>query len=153
MTIQQILDTYGPQIDAASVKYGVPASLIASTIQAESSGDPNAVSSEGAIGLMQLMPATAASLGVTNPRDPSQNIDGGTKYLAQLDGMFPSDNYAAALAAYNAGPGNYQAGNIGAGTVAYVNKILSAIGLGPSPGFQWPARRPKPRRPSTPGKG
>lgn len=150
MTIQQILDTYGPQIDAASAKYGVPTSLIASTIQAESSGNPGAVSSEGAVGLMQLMPATAASLGV-DPTDPAQNIDGGTHYLAQMYGMFGS--WEAALASYNAGPGNYQARNIGAGTVAYVNKILSAVGLGPSPGFQWPARTRAPRRPSTPGKG
>jgi soluble lytic murein transglycosylase-like protein len=147
VTIQQILDTYGPQINAAAAKYGVPASLIASTIQAESSGNPGAVSSEGAIGLMQLMPSTAVDLGV-DPTDPGQNIDGGTRYLSQMFAQFGS--WDAALAAYNAGPRNYLAGNIGAGTVAYVNKILGAIGLGPSPGFQWPTPRPPARRPLIP---
>ncbi len=94
-------------IVAAAGKYGVPASLIKGVIQTESSFDPNAVSSAGAKGLMQLMDATAQGLGVANAFDPSQNIDGGTRFLSYLlrkfDGSAP-----VALAAYNAGPGRLE---------------------------------------------
>lgn len=89
-------------IKEASQMYGVPESLIRKVMQAESSGNPNAVSSSGAIGLMQLMPGTAAELGV-NPYDPRQNILGGTKYLAQMYAL--EGNWPNALRAYNGGPG------------------------------------------------
>ncbi|SDT37097.1 Transglycosylase SLT domain-containing protein [Paenibacillaceae bacterium GAS479] len=91
-------------INGAAAKYGISPSLIRSVIDAESSFNPQAVSSAGAKGLMQLMDGTASGLGVTNSFDPAQNIDGGTKYLSYLLGKF-ENSVPAALAAYNAGPG------------------------------------------------
>jgi soluble lytic murein transglycosylase-like protein len=89
--------------DEAAAKYDVAPSLVKAVIQAESSFKPNAVSKVGAQGLMQLMPKTAESLGVTDPFDPAQNIEGGVKYLAQLIKKFGSEDLA--LAAYNWGEG------------------------------------------------
>ncbi|MCL6593606.1 MAG: lytic transglycosylase domain-containing protein [Alicyclobacillus sp.] len=92
---------------SAAARYGVPAGLVMSVIAQESGGDPNAVSSAGAVGLMQLLPSTAAALGVADVRDPTANVDAGTRYLAQLLQQFGGDT-ALALAAYNAGPGAVQ---------------------------------------------
>ncbi|MBM3267686.1 MAG: transglycosylase SLT domain-containing protein [Candidatus Sericytochromatia bacterium] len=116
-------------IDRAAAATGVPARLIAAVMQAESGGDPNAGSSAGAQGLMQLMPATARGLGVTNIRDPWQNLLGGAKYLRQQLDAFGWD-VRKALAAYNAGPGAVQKyGGVPpyAETQNYVRKITTAL--------------------------
>lgn len=96
-----------PQIDAAlnaaSKKYGVELALVAAVAKQESGFRPNVTSPAGAGGLMQLMPATARSLGVSNVFDPFQNADGGTKYLKQLLQRF-GGRYNLAMGGYNAGP-------------------------------------------------
>ena len=89
---------------SASEKYGVPLNLLKAVAKAESDFDPSVVSSCGAEGIMQLMPSTAASLGVQNSFDPEQNVMGGAKYLGQLLTAFGGDPKLA-VAAYNAGGG------------------------------------------------
>lgn len=102
---------------------GVDPDLVARLIEAESSWNPGAVSPKGAKGLMQLMPATAADMGVKDPLDPEQNIRGGVEYLARMLEQF--DNPVKALAAYNFGPGNVSAGKAWPEeTINYVDKIL-----------------------------
>lgn len=96
---------YDATISRVSKKYNVPESLIHSVIKAESGYDEKAKSGVGALGLMQLMPATAASLGVKNPLNATENIEGGVKYLSQMITRYDG-NVTLALAAYNAGPGN-----------------------------------------------
>jgi len=98
---------YGAEITAAAKKYGIDPALLAGLVKQESGFNPNAGSPAGARGLTQLMPGTAAGLGVTNVLDPAQSLDGGAKYLkAQLDAF--GGDVARALAAYNAGPGAVQ---------------------------------------------
>jgi soluble lytic murein transglycosylase-like protein len=98
---------FGAEITAAAKKHGIDPALLAGLVKQESGFDPNAGSPAGAQGLTQLMPATAASLGVTNVHDPVQALEGGAKYLRQQLDRFGGD-VARALAAYNAGPGAVQ---------------------------------------------
>jgi soluble lytic murein transglycosylase-like protein len=119
-----------PIIDREATKQKVDAGLVRAVVEAESAYSPCAVSPVGAMGLMQLMPATAESLQVTDPYDPNQNITAGTQYLKQMLERYGGD-IAKALAAYNAGPARVDA----AGgvppipeTQEYVRKIMGKIG-------------------------
>lgn len=95
---------YAPHVQNAAEVSNVPVALIEAVITAESAFNPLAVSAAGAVGLMQLMPATAERFGVTDRTDPAQNILGGAKYLNFLLNKF--QNPKLAIAAYNAGEGN-----------------------------------------------
>jgi soluble lytic murein transglycosylase-like protein len=94
-------------IQGAADRYGLDPALIKAVISVESNGNPTAVSPAGAQGLMQLMPKTAADLGVTDPFDPVQNVKAGTRYLSQLISRYQG-NLQLALAAYNWGMGNLE---------------------------------------------
>lgn len=95
---------YDDIIDAQATSMGVRTDLVRAVIQVESAFNPRAVSNKGAMGLMQLMPATARQFGVRNAFDPGENVRGGVAYLRQLLDRYNGDERLA-LAAYNAGPG------------------------------------------------
>ena len=116
---------FGAEITAAARKHGIDPALLAGLVRQESNFDPTAGSPAGARGLTQLMPATAAGLGVTDVTDPAQALDGGARYLSQQLDAFGGD-VTKALAAYNAGPGAVQRyGGVPpyAETQSYVQKV------------------------------
>ncbi len=116
---------FAAEIEAAAGRYGIDPALLAGLIKAESNFDPNAGSPAGAQGLTQLMPETASSIGVTDPTDPLQAIDGGARILSEHLETF--GDVELALAAYNAGPGAVeQHGGIPpyAETQAYVPRVI-----------------------------
>lgn len=117
---------YDALIQSAAQRNGVDPALLKALIRAESNFDPNAGSPAGAQGLTQLMPGTAATLGVTDVHDPAQAIEGGAKYLRRQLDAFGGDE-TKALAAYNAGPGAVQRyGGVPpyAETQQYVQRVL-----------------------------
>jgi len=93
---------FAPIIEAASRRHGVDAALVHAIVFVESSYDPEAVSSQGALGLMQLMPVTCERYGVRDPFDPAQNVDAGVRFLKDLLELFESD-VELTIAAYNSG--------------------------------------------------
>ena len=119
---------YNEVVTEASRSSGVDSGLIHAVIKAESNYNPRAISPKGAMGMMQLMPATAKTYGVSNPYDPSQNITAGARYLSHLMTLFSND-LNLALAAYNAGQGAVaRYGNRippFPETLTYVKKVLS----------------------------
>jgi soluble lytic murein transglycosylase-like protein len=116
-------------VTMAAQAYGVRPSVVSAVIDAESHGDPAAVSRAGAQGLMQLMPATSEQYGVFNAFDPVANVNAGTHYLADLLRRYHGD-LKLALAAYNAGPGAVAAAhgipNFGE-TQAYVARVTASL--------------------------
>ncbi len=118
---------------SAANKAGLDPALFEALVGRESSFDPNAVSIAGAKGLAQLMPRTAAALGVTDIFDPQQNLEAGARYLAQMIRQFGKTDLA--LAAYNAGPGTVkQVGGIPPESAGYVRDVLQrARELGGTP--------------------
>jgi hypothetical protein len=135
LALASLKSEYLPLVKEASTRYGVDPRLVTAVIHVESRFQPHARSPKGAVGLMQIMPATAARYGVKNPRsllNPSVNIDVGTRYLRDLHELFPGRTDLV-LAAYNAGEGAV----IKRGhrippfpeTQSYVRNILRMIGL------------------------
>ncbi len=117
---------YDALITQAAERNGVDPAVLHGLIEQESAFNPNSTSSAGAEGLTQLMPGTASSLGVANPLNPAESIEGGARYLAQMMAKF-GGNTSDALAAYNAGPGAVeQYGGVPpyAETQSYVSKVL-----------------------------
>ena len=126
---------YDTLIEKNATAHGVNPHLVRAVIQQESAFNPNARSHKGAMGLMQLMPATATELGVADPYDPSENIRGGVTYLKGLLTRF-AQNVELALAAYNAGPGavtKYGSVPPYRETQNYVTKIKTAVDAAPKP--------------------
>ena len=113
-------------IQKASRRYGVDAGLIKAVVRAESNFNPRAVSSAGAQGLMQLMPATARQFGVTNAFDPEQNVMAGTRFLKELLERY-NGNVDAALAAYNWGPGNVDRKGMGSALPSETRAYLARV--------------------------
>lgn len=123
----KLLSLINENIQTASAKYHIDPNLIKAVVKQESAFNPYSISSSGAQGLMQLMPDTADGLGVANPWDVSQNIDGGVRYLKDQLVAFDGD-LSLALAAYNAGPNSVRKYNgvpPYAETQNYVQKVLS----------------------------
>jgi soluble lytic murein transglycosylase-like protein len=119
-------EVYSSMVRRIARRYSVEWKLVMAIIASESGGDPNAVSPAGAVGLMQLMPDTATDLGVVDPLDPEQNVEGAVRYLSSLLSTFGSVDLT--LIAYNAGPGfakRYQDGGVelGAETRTFLMRV------------------------------
>ncbi|MDX9839838.1 MAG: lytic transglycosylase domain-containing protein [Desulfobulbus sp.] len=126
ITESKLPSTLNRWIHRVANTHGVDPLLVKAVIKAESNFDPNAVSPKGAQGLMQLMPGTARDLKVSDPFDPLQNIDGGTRYLRYLLDNY-QENVELSLAAYNAGPGRVAQNGVIPSipeTQAYVAKVM-----------------------------
>jgi len=126
--------TVESMVAKTATKEGVPADLLKAVVKQESMGNPCAVSTKGAMGLMQLMPATATELGVSNPFDPAENLTAGARMLAQLLQKYSGD-VSLALGAYNAGPKTVDTfGGLPPypETQTYVEKIMDKL---PPPAF------------------
>jgi hypothetical protein len=142
-----------PLIEKSAQEHGIDPGLVRLVIQKESGYNSQAVSPKGAMGLMQLMPGTASLLGVQDPFNPAQNIDGGVRYLKQCLERF-NHNVCLALAAYNAGPENvakYQGVPPFAETRKYVANILQEytgepVDLPGPPGIMPGGQNPRPAR-------
>ena len=124
----QVQKVYRQKLDDLVVstarRHGVDPHLVKAVVTAESDFDPNVLSHAGAMGLMQLMPETAKDLGVSDPWDPGQNVDGGVRYLGQMIKRFDGD-VGKALMAYNWGPSNVESGGRPpAETRNYLTKVL-----------------------------
>jgi len=123
-----VLNTdYSSYVQKSARKYAIEPELIHAVIRTESNGNYRAVSKKGAMGLMQLMPATASDMNVGNPFNPEENIEGGTRYLRYLIEKF-NGNLTLAIAAYNSGPKTVEKyGNVPpiSETRQYVNRVLA----------------------------
>jgi hypothetical protein len=143
---------YRELVEAAAARYSVDADLITSVIAVESNFDPKAVSRKNARGLMQLLPETAARLGVKNIEDPQENIDAGTRYLRELLEKYKYD-LVLTLAAYNAGPERVQQyGRVPpfAETISYVRRVKRGYEKSKSKASK---KTPAPRTQATSGAG
>ena len=141
---------FSSYVHQAAAKYDLEPELITAVITTESNGNHRAVSRKGAIGLMQLMPATANDLNVINPFNPEENIEGGTRYLKQLLERF-NGNLTLALAAYNSGPKTVE--KYGAvppilETRQYVKKVFSLYNGKKS--YEFPGMSSSSQKPSSP---
>jgi soluble lytic murein transglycosylase-like protein len=138
-------------VEQTASRFQVDPELVRAIVRVESGYDPKAVSSKGAMGLMQLIPATAQRFGVANPFDPKQNLEGGVNYLKYLMTLFGGD-LALSLAAYNAGEHTVQrSGGIPAipETQNYVRKITSIYQTGDAPAPAKTATKEPPKAPIT----
>jgi soluble lytic murein transglycosylase-like protein len=118
------------QLEAAARRHGVPMELVRAVARTESALRPHRISAAGAMGVMQLMPGTAADLGLEDPFDAGANVEAGARYLARLHARYRGDR-ARVAAAYNAGPGAVgRSGPLPANaeTRGYVRKVVAAGG-------------------------